>query len=431
MIKTILLPIALSHVEDNNQNKILHNHPLYTEASNNQLVYDERLLEPPVALRWDFTTCGQTGRIGPSVEQCERAYFDTNNEQVVTLDYGVQHWNVPADGLYLITAKGASGRALGPIGGGRGAILTGNFHLQKHETLQILVGQQSDFDISSYNRGATNVGIGGSGGTFVVRESDGRILLAAGGGGSGAGRAFNTRSPGHADATAQSANGRNGSFTSDDSMAGYGGVAGHGGRSGIGLYGGGAGAGFLSHGESAVTNSETRNLNIEPRGAMMFLAKGRDKNNGPGVGGKMMIQTARGDFIENNGGFGGGGSGGFRGTAGGGGGFSGGGGGTEDGFSGGGGSLNNGQRPVNMVDHIGPGEVTITFIGKQCCGPVDVYIAMSFIAGILVKLILTYMAYCSYRAAQRWHTRQIIENHLKKVGKKSDVQKVCDKIQFH
>ena len=89
--------------------------------------------------------------------------------------------------------------------------------------------------------------------------------------------------------------------------------------------------------------------------------------------------------ITNNGGFGGGGYGSADGGAGGGGGYSGGGGGTADGFSGGGGSLNNGFRQKNEVTNLGNGYVRISFIGQQCCGPVDVYIAMAFIAGILSK----------------------------------------------
>ena len=83
--------------------------------------------------------------------------------------------------------------------------------------------------------------------------------------------------------------------------------------------------------------------------------------------------------ITNNGGFGGGGYGSADGGAGGGGG-------TADGFSGGGGSLNNGFRQKNEVTNLGNGYVRISFIGQQCCGPVDVYIAMAFIAGILSKL---------------------------------------------
>lgn len=88
--------------------------------------------------------------------------------------------------------------------------------------------------------------------TFVVRESDLKILLIAGGGGSGAGKAFNSRSPIYADATTNS-EARNGSLplgvNRADSTAGYGGRIGQGGHSGYGGTGGGGGAGFFSHGE--------------------------------------------------------------------------------------------------------------------------------------------------------------------------------------
>jgi len=53
---------------------------------------------------------------------------------------------------------------------------------------------------------------------------------------------------------------------------------------------------------------------------------------------------------------------------------------------------------------------------------VDVYIAMSFIAGILCKLILTYVAYCSYKGIGRWHVRKIISKHLaSRVNKDPDM----------
>lgn len=393
--------------------------------SNDPKPFEEWNLEPPVALRWDFSTCGQSGRLGPTEEQCKEAYRDTNTDKVVEIHHGVQKWKVPADGLYLITARGASGKGIGPIGGGKAAVLTGNFHLQAGEVLQILVGQQTDFDVNSISgRGnyLMTMGIGGSGGTFVVRESDDHILLAAGGGGSGSGTKWNSRAPSYSDATTESY-GRNASFTSGSSSDGYGGRDGYGGFSGKGLTGGGAGGGFKTPGmvgKMGIANNFME-FKFQPLPGQSFLATGRDK----GVGGKMLIRHPNQNidqFLENNGGFGGGGSGGFNGTAGGGGGYSGGGGSGLNGYSGGGGSLNNGQRPINNVDHEGPGSVVITFIGKQCCGPVDVYIAMSFIAGILVKLVLTYVAYCSYKGIGRWHVRKIIHKHLNsKVEKNPDM----------
>ena len=128
--------------------------------------YEEWDLEPPVALRWDFSTCGTSGRLGPKQEDCDVAYQGTNNaEEQVELHHGIQKWKVPATGLYLITAVGASGRATGPLGGGRGAILTGNFHLQANEIILILVGQQSNFEPGVAGNREQSIGIGGSGGT--------------------------------------------------------------------------------------------------------------------------------------------------------------------------------------------------------------------------------------------------------------------------
>ena len=35
---------------------------------------------------WTFTNCGQTGRFGPTLEQCESAYSDTSLEGQITMD---------------------------------------------------------------------------------------------------------------------------------------------------------------------------------------------------------------------------------------------------------------------------------------------------------------------------------------------------------
>lgn len=123
--------------------------------------------------------------------------------------------------------------------------------------------------------------------------------------------------------------------------------------------------------------------------------------------------------ITNNGGFGGGGYGSSDGGAGGGGGYSGGGGGPPDGFSGGGGSMNNGFRQKNEVSNQGDGYVRVSFIGKQCCGPMDVYFAMAFIAGILAKLLGTYGIYWGFKTFRRMHTSYVIINHLKELKREA------------
>ena len=53
--------------------------------------FDEWDLEPPVALRWDFSTCGAVGRLGPAQDSCDAAYDDTNNgEGSVKVHHGVR-----------------------------------------------------------------------------------------------------------------------------------------------------------------------------------------------------------------------------------------------------------------------------------------------------------------------------------------------------
>ncbi|WP_204714744.1 hypothetical protein, partial [Escherichia coli] len=53
----------------------------------------------------NFTTCGQTGRTGPSQGQCDGTY----GTGIVNVSGGVQLWTVPQTGNYTITAAGAQG----------------------------------------------------------------------------------------------------------------------------------------------------------------------------------------------------------------------------------------------------------------------------------------------------------------------------------
>ena len=55
----------------------------------------------------------------------------------------------------------------------------------KGEIIDIIVGQQSDYNLNIDP--SSKRGLGGSGGTFVVRRQDSKILMTAGGGGGGAG----------------------------------------------------------------------------------------------------------------------------------------------------------------------------------------------------------------------------------------------------
>ena len=51
-----------------------------------------------------FTTCGQSGRYGPSQSQCDSEYLGTGLESQVTLNGGIQEWVVPFTGVYTIEA---------------------------------------------------------------------------------------------------------------------------------------------------------------------------------------------------------------------------------------------------------------------------------------------------------------------------------------
>jgi len=81
--------------------------------------------------------------------------------------------------------------------------------------------------------------------------------------------------------------------------------------------------------------------------------------------------------------------------------------------------MNNGFRQKNDVSNQGDGYVRISFIGQQCCGPMDVYIAMAFIAGILAKLLFTYGIYWSFKTFRRMHTSYVIISHLKELKREA------------
>ena len=136
-----------------------------------------------------FTTCGQTGRQGPTSSQILSAYSTSWHGQYLRQgDFqGYQDWTVPVSGTYKFTVAGASGyNGTGSGGVGRGAIVSGSVTLTKGETITIAVGQ-----VGEAPRSGTIYG-GSGGGSFVVRKSGNQPLLVAGGGtaesNSGAGR---------------------------------------------------------------------------------------------------------------------------------------------------------------------------------------------------------------------------------------------------
>jgi hypothetical protein len=91
-----------------------------------------------------FTTCGQTGRVGPTQVQMRAAYSTTWDDTYLTqgIYQGYQDWVVPVSGIYEFTANGASGyNGAGAGGVGAGATVKGRVALTKGEIITIAVGQ--------------------------------------------------------------------------------------------------------------------------------------------------------------------------------------------------------------------------------------------------------------------------------------------------
>ncbi|MSQ83664.1 MAG: DUF4215 domain-containing protein [Myxococcales bacterium] len=269
-----------------------------------------------VKVNVSFKTCGQSGKSGPNLSQCQAAYNGSSLANTVTVNGGIQSWTVPADGTYRIEAWGARGALNGlSNAGAAGAHMRGDFVLKKGTVLKILVGQ-----MGSKSPSATSSS--GGGGTFVVL-ADNTALVVAGGGG---GRGSNGGQPGVGGTT-------DGCGTKDDRGFGTPGCNGQGGISGsIGnANGGGGGAGLLGNGLAKQSNSGN------PGSAFV---------NG-GLGGASRDNESYGGFG------GGGGNHESSGGGGGGGGYSGGSGGQFDGSyggGGGGGSFNSGGNPNNSAN---------------------------------------------------------------------------------
>ena len=189
-----------------------------------------------------FTTCGKTGRVGPSQSEMRASYNTSANgnwdETYLTQGafLGYQDWVVPVSGIYEFTASGAAGyNGSGGGGVGRGAIVKGRVSLTKGETITIAVGQVGAAPTSG------GVWGGSGGGTFVVRKTGNEPLFVAGGG----------------SAEANNTAGRDGVLTnlggtSSNNIA-AGGTSGNGGRATGGFSAGGGG--FNSSGETSFVSN--------------------------------------------------------------------------------------------------------------------------------------------------------------------------------
>lgn len=184
-----------------------------------------------------FTTCGQTGRLGPTQAQMRAAYTTSWDETYLSQGnyQGYQDWTVPVSGVYEFTVSGASGYdGTGTGTPGRGARVRGRVSLTKGEIITIICGQVGNAPVSG------GVWGGSGGGSFVVRKTGNEPLFVAGGG----------------SAESNSGAGRDGVTTqlAGTSTAGIlaGGATGFGGRSQGGRSA--AGGGFNSRGENGTTS---------------------------------------------------------------------------------------------------------------------------------------------------------------------------------
>jgi len=129
-----------------------------------------------------FTTLDGQGATGPTDTS---GYQGTTLQGKVTLDNGIQLWQVPVDGSYIIEAWGASGAQgqgnSGERAGGKGAYMKGTFNLTRGTLPKILVGQ-----VGSQGKIGVLLPGGGGGGTFITSSSNTTLIAAGGGGGGGA-----------------------------------------------------------------------------------------------------------------------------------------------------------------------------------------------------------------------------------------------------
>ncbi|KAK2143195.1 hypothetical protein LSH36_869g00010 [Paralvinella palmiformis] len=152
---------------------------------------------PPFSYRFQFSTCTQSGRVGPTQYQCDRAYqfMDINVTVLMDPPYaGVQVWTVPKTALYSITALGASGGNGADIAEiSKGGYVSGKYNLSEGEQIYMLIGQrgQSVCDqIDPETRQPVPLVIAGGGGGHGLTKatnpinSDGGLVI--GGDGRGA-----------------------------------------------------------------------------------------------------------------------------------------------------------------------------------------------------------------------------------------------------
>ncbi len=101
-------------------------------------------------IRYRFTSCNASGRVGPVPPPCNSQYGNTPiSRDDVSLRYGsinydrAQGFQSPHDANYRITVVGAAGgRGLCNIGSGRGLIVTQDRYISEGSQFLVLVGQR-------------------------------------------------------------------------------------------------------------------------------------------------------------------------------------------------------------------------------------------------------------------------------------------------
>ncbi|XP_064484759.1 leukocyte tyrosine kinase receptor-like isoform X2 [Ornithodoros turicata] len=164
-----------------------------------------------ISRSYNLTTCGVSGRFGPSPKDCSENYTNVTRVQVLTKSTyaGVQVWKVPESGLYTVFAQGArGGLSVGMSCNTSGTLVRATFHWEAGERIHAVVGQRgadacesTERKIRLYCQDATKLsalsnihmlsrgGGGGGGGATALYKVDVKtgelipLVVAAGGGG--------------------------------------------------------------------------------------------------------------------------------------------------------------------------------------------------------------------------------------------------------
>jgi hypothetical protein len=138
-----------------------------------------QIQQPYVINQFDFvfTTMGRTGRTGPT-----NVTYSPTPTGWTGLSGGMQLWNVPTTGDYMIISAGAGSRMTvgSQTPGGRGAIVSTTVRLTQGHVIKLLVGQTG---IAGTNGTFPQFGTGGAGGSFVYNNTTNTLILVGGGGG--------------------------------------------------------------------------------------------------------------------------------------------------------------------------------------------------------------------------------------------------------